>query len=115
MVVAELSLTAGEKVLLDRRRRGINQEDMAQALGIPRRKLMAIERGRVEPSTTPILEELEPYEACLILRRRAGMTLTDMSEKIRMSRWWICRMERGTVNYQPLVKYWENESGAAEA
>lgn len=101
-------LTAGETLLLARRRSGESQEKCAQRYGITRNSYGKLERDDETYTNIkiPVLNELTDAEKCLILRRRSGLTQDECAEKIGVTRFWFNRMEVGKVDVSSLVAYW---------
>jgi len=108
-------LTIGERLLVDRRRRGHTQADAARRWGISQSRYSRWEREL----DTPTLEEL-PYlwapakghqlrgnERCLLYRRRAGLTQLHIATELGRCKMWVRQMERGEVSFTELLDYWE--------
>lgn len=99
-------LSNGETLLIDRRRRGLNQADAAASHGIGR---AVYSRWELDLSRGPRvrLGRLRPHERCLLYRRRAGTTQGEVAEALEVSRYWINQMEVGRASCDPLLWYWE--------
>lgn len=101
-------LTAGETLLLARRRSGESQEKCADRYGLTRNAYGKFERDDETYTNIkiPELNELTDAEKCLILRRRSGLTQDECAEEIGITRFWFNRMEVGKVDASSLVAYW---------
>ena len=101
-------LTAGETLLLARRRSGESQEKCADGYGLTRNSYGKFERDEETHTNIkiPELNELTDAEKCLILRRRSGLTQDECAEKIGITRFWFNRMEVGKADASSLVAYW---------
>lgn len=103
-------LSAGETLIIDRRRRGESQADAAR-----RHRVSSYRYRRWEDDDDPDaprveLETIEEYEAFHVLRRRAGMLIEDLAAEIGCSRWWVTQMERGQAPCGRLKDYWRANS-----
>jgi len=101
----QLNLTNGERLLLDRRRRGENQEQAAKRLKTTRSWVWMAESGRTECKKIN-LGKVKLYELVYIARRRAKLTQQELGEKLGFSREWIKQMELGKIPADPLVNCW---------
>jgi transcriptional regulator with XRE-family HTH domain len=102
-------LTDGERLLIWRKRMGVNQRWAAQEFAVSYKIYSLIERDEL-----PILKRLqwvptslEAHERCLLYRRRAGYTQKRVAEELEMSRYWINKMENGRAPCDDLLWYWE--------
>lgn len=104
-------LTAGETLLIARRRSGESQEKWADRHGVTRNFYGRVERDEETCASMPIpeLDELTSAEKCLILRRRSGLTQEECAEKIGVTRFWFNQMEIGKVETPVLVEFWESK------
>lgn len=112
MAYGELQhLTRGERLLLDRRRRGERQKEAAARLGVSLSKYAAWETDRAKEGETgiPVVEirSIKAHERCLLYRRRAGFTQEKVARDMGICRWWLNQMEQGKVDCTDLVCYWE--------
>lgn len=98
-------VTAGEKLLIERRRAGQSQRDRAAVLEVT---LYRYRRWEADEERGPLVDvgALEPHETCHLRRRRAGISLEDMAEVLDVSRWWVCQMEYGRAGADRLVRHW---------
>jgi DNA-binding XRE family transcriptional regulator len=99
-------LTAGERLMLARRRRGENQTAAARRLGVPYSRYSLWERDELDGAPHEEVITIEPHEACLLHRRRAGVTQGYLAQELGCCRWWLNQMERGLVDNKSLVEYW---------
>ena len=100
-------LIASERLIIDRRRRGLTQEQAAQAWGFSEWHYRMLEAGKRERSCPRIrIGKLKPHEAAFTLRRREGLKRTELAVKVGVSCWWLTQMERGRVNPKRLIEFW---------
>lgn len=99
-------LTAGERLLIDRRRRGDTQVAAANRHGVSPFIYGQMERDVAEAPSINI-GQLKPHERCLLYRRRAGFTQARVAKDLKCCRWWLNQMERGQVPCDTLLWYWE--------
>jgi DNA-binding XRE family transcriptional regulator len=103
------ALTYGERLLLDRRRRGESQAAAAQRLGASYHIYSGAEldRWEIEGVQAPALGKLDAHERCVLYRRRAECTQAEVAKELGVCRWWLNQMERGLQPCQALLDYWE--------
>ena len=100
------TLTRGERVLIDRRRRGETQAQAAARYRVRRHVLSLWERDEKTPPLIAI-GRIECHERCLLYRRRSGFTQERIARDLKLSRWWVNKMERGLAPCDTLIWYWE--------
>lgn len=100
-------LTAGERVLIKRRRRNLSQAEAAQAENMSLHDWLQMEND--ESTGGPAIGPLAVHEQCFMLRRRAGLTAAAVAKTIGVSRYWLSRMERGTAPVDTLAAHWDIE------
>lgn len=103
-------LTAGEKLLIDRRRNGRTQADAARHYDVGRFRYGLWERDKQVGGVPNVIvrsARLDPWERCLIYRHRSGKTQEEIAKGLKMSRYWINKMERGEEPCDSLLWYWE--------
>lgn len=100
-------LTGGERLLLDRRRRGELQSVAAARRGVTRIVYGNMERDRLPVKKPPVITGLKPHERCLLYRRRVGHTQREVAMNMGLCTWWVNLMERGRQNCDKLLWYWE--------
>lgn len=102
-------LTAGELLLVDRRRRGETQRQAARRLGVSHSLYSLWERDLEQAHQPPIpkLDLLNSNERCLLYRRRSKVTQAKVAADLNVCRYWLNRMERGEVPCDALIGYWE--------
>ncbi len=106
-------LTAGERLLLERRRNGETQAQAARRHGVSRYCYRAWEDDSVSTGQPrPALRRLQPYEICYLLRRRNGQSLADFAADAGISPWWVTQMESGRAPLQRLQEYWQEAPSA---
>jgi len=102
-----MNLLDHEKLLIERRRRGLTQAEQADFDGVPVKQYCAAELGKIKPAwLRPIHLTPQPWEVCFILRRRSGKSRKQMARKLGVSTVWFTAMEKGHVNYERLTKFW---------
>jgi DNA-binding XRE family transcriptional regulator len=108
------SLTAAERLLVDRRRRDETQAEAALRYKVSQSRYSRWERGLDDPIETlgpgpvlPRVSPLKPHEKCLLYRRRVGVTQAKVAEDLNRCKMWVRQMERGEVDSTELVQYWE--------
>lgn len=100
-------LRAGERLIVDRRRRAESQQAAAERLGVTLYRYRLWEEGQLVPTCRrPALGALRPHESCYLLRRRAGLKLRDIADALGTSRWWVTQMESGRAPIDRLLAYW---------
>ncbi|HNQ98377.1 MAG TPA: hypothetical protein PKN52_00175 [Trueperaceae bacterium] len=100
-------LTRGERLLIDRRRRGEGQIAAARRLGLTHSMYGKMERDAVDWGMPVEIGELAAHERCLLYRRRAGFTQARVAEELEVCRFWVNQMEQGLVGCDTLLWYWE--------
>ncbi len=100
-------LTPSERLLVDRRRRGLTQTQASQAWGFSEWHYRMVEAGNRQSSCPRIrIGKLRPYESAFLMRRRLGWRRTELAKMIGVSSWWLTQMERGRVNPNRLLSFW---------
>lgn len=119
------NLTHGERLLLDRRRRGLSQASAARRLGVGLRRYRRLEGdeeqfdsikgtpGTLEARTRAQLRKClmlaEPItvgERCYIARRRAGVQRQALAWQLGVSRQWLTMMEQDRAPNGVLAAHW---------
>ena len=96
------NLTQGERLLLDRRRRGVSQSDAVE--GVDRktyRKWETDESHEDAPEIT--IHEIYPHEQLLLIRRRMGLNQTEMAERLGISLSWQKTLESGGITHAKTI------------
>ena len=110
-----LCLTAGERLLIDRRRERMTQREAASAWDVGRRQYRTWETDVVEDGDdvegAPMVDlgTIRGHEKCYIFRLRADIEQKDLAARIGISRWWLCLMEHGEVPAETLVNWWDRK------
>jgi len=101
-------LTTGERLLLDRRRRGVSQSNAVE--GVDRKIYRKWETDEVANDAPPIsIQEIYPHEQLLLLRRRMKLNQTEMAERLGISLSWQKTLESGGVTHSTtILKVLEN-------
>lgn len=99
-------LSPGERLKIYRRRKGLNQDAMADSLGLSLYAYRRVEEESDLCDFVPPLGHLSQREQCYIARLRRGWTLAQAAEKIPCSRWWLRKMERGDAPINKLWNFW---------
>lgn len=107
-------LTRGQRLLVDRRRRGETQRVAAARHEV---SLYSYRRWELDAedsdAPTVAIGSLKPHERCHLLRIRRGTSVQDLAADLGVSRWWLIQMEQGKVDATRLVVYWKT-SGALQ-
>lgn len=106
------ALTAGEALLMQRRRRDQDQFAAAKRCGVARATYQQWEMDLVAAPEHHVARAreavgaLRDYEACMLLRRRFGLSAFEMGKLVGLSRQWVSTMERGSAPADTLIEYW---------
>ena len=107
MLVKTRDLTAGERLLIARRRiRRKTQAKAAAEHGVHFAKYAAWEKDQGDDIPSVKVGRLEEHEQCFILRRREDLTQDALAEALGCSVNWLCMMERGDAPVARLLAYW---------
>ena len=100
-------LTAGERVVITRRRKRLSQRDFCALYDLSMRQLVACELDRLQvPRIRTFRGFLSPIEECYILRRRSGKSREECAADMGISPYWYSQMERGSAPCDRLLTYW---------
>ncbi len=91
-------LTAGERLMIDRRRRGETQAAAAKRHNVSRGHYASWELGRQDPPSVALRPALRLGEWCLVRRHRLGLTQAQLGERVGLCRLTIKRMERCEID-----------------
>lgn len=106
-MVAIVTPTRGESLLLHRRRKGMSQADAAREYGVSPDRYRDWEKDRrLRDQPRRHLGQLKPHEVCLLLRRRAGKTQREVAADLGCTRLWLVQMENGSAPVDRLREYW---------
>lgn len=105
-MATELKLTRGEALLVERRRRGLNQVLAAADWKVHPDKYREWEADRREDVPEVNVGELKPHEVCYLKRRRSGKTQREIAAALGVTRLWVITMEDGKAPVDRLVEYW---------
>lgn len=113
-------LTYGERLLLQRRRRGQSQRQAASAYGVTRYRYRAWELDDNGKETGPLpprapLGRMHPHEACFILRRRKGLSVERLARRLRVTPEWLTQMEHGAAPVDRLARFWSSRGRSRAA
>lgn len=95
------TLTDGERLLVDRRRKGKSQGEVCIDLGIKQCTYASYEKDEermfrhAPPLDIPTVEPVDPHEHVMILRTRLGLTLAQASVIVGTSRATYVQIEGG--------------------
>lgn len=107
MADAPTKLTNGERLAIDRRRRGERQRAAAQRHEVALSRYSRWERD-MDPTAPKVrVGTLKPHERCYLYRRRTGKTQMEVAKDLGVCRYWLNRMELGEVDCTDLACYWE--------
>jgi len=100
----------GERLLIDRLRRGESQVQAAKRLGYGKsRKIYQLMEADVRPCGIKVnIGSLKPHERARLMRRRVGKTQAEVAAELGVSRYWFNQMENGAVDCTTLLWYWES-------
>jgi DNA-binding Xre family transcriptional regulator len=100
-------LNPSERLLIDRRRRGLTQTQASQAWGFTEWHFRMLEAGNRQSVCPRVrIGKLKPHESAFLMRRRKGIKRTELAKMIGISCWWLTQMERGQVNSKRLIEFW---------
>jgi DNA-binding XRE family transcriptional regulator len=101
-------LTLGEKLKIDRRRRGESQKEAAKRWEVTLYRYRQIETDEISkhPGIRPALRVIRPHERCYILRMREDVSVAVMAKRLGVSEWWFIQMEHGREDAGKLVEHW---------
>jgi len=101
-------LTAGERLVVARRRDDMTQARAADLAGVNRMRYSRWESDVYADQPHVVLGPLALHEQLYILRRRAGISRNEIADEIGCSRSWVTDMEWGRGTTQRLVDYWRD-------
>lgn len=100
-------MTYAERLVLHRRRLGMNQDEYAAMQGVGWRDVMDAEHGRKNLGPVALVPSKPlPHEWCFLQRRRRGLRQSEVAVLVGCSRPWLNRMEKGLEDCEKLVGYW---------
>ena len=103
-------MTYAERLVLHRRRLGMNQDEYAARLGVGWRDVMDAEHGRKNLGPVALVPSTPlPHEWCFLQRRRRGLRQSEVAVLVGCSRPWLNRMEKGLEDCEKLVGYWRRQ------
>ena len=104
------TLTDGERLLLERKRRHQTQSEAAARYSVSPKLYGLWERDQREVPFTfrKKVFKMVQYERCLIRRRREDLTQAAVAKEMGCSRWWLNRMEQGQAPAGELAWYWSD-------
>lgn len=100
------SLSGGERLIIERRRRKETQATAAERYGTTPFNYGRWERDKASGPQPPSFQ-LTGAEQCLLYRRRLGWSQATVASAMGLSRTWINQMELGLVSCKDLLEYWE--------
>lgn len=110
----KIVLNLAEKLLLWRRRVGINQAEAGKYFGISSFMYHKIEYGKheipeiIKESLSKIRIQLTSPERCFIYRKRCHKKQREIAKEMGCSRLWLRMMETGKAPCDELLGYWES-------
>ena len=108
----KMKVSPGEKMLIDRRRRGENQADTAKRLDTNLTYYALEELDKYDDDPVMTTMRLKGHERCILHRRRSGKPQSEIAEVLGVARYSVNLMEHGTLSARMLVDYWENNGDA---
>lgn len=108
--IKKLALTPGENLLLWRRRLNWNQSTAAKYFNCSlfTYKMAEYDKAKNFKYGKANLDELHPWERCLIYRKRSRLSQPTIAKKIGIGRYWLRLQEKGTVPCARLLEFWEH-------
>lgn len=101
------SLTKGELLFLERRKRNETQAQAAARYGTSLYIYGYWERDKpIRPYPKVKYRCREKEEIFIVIRRRAGMTQKQLAKKLKCSENWLRMMEKSQVDNKKLREYW---------
>lgn len=102
-----MNLTKGQRLRVDRQRRGETQRQAAKRLDVAHKRYRYWEWDEYTWDAPRVkLGRLAPHERCLLLRREAGLSQRELAEAIGVTRQYLNKMEAGKTSCRRLVEYW---------
>lgn len=108
-------LTAGEALLITRRRLNESQEIFAKRFNLSRNSYGRIERDLEtnDKVAIPEVSELTGKEKCLIIRKRKNLTQEECAKLSGVTRFWFNQIENGRVQNKDILEFWRVEDDDA--
>jgi DNA-binding XRE family transcriptional regulator len=105
----DTKLTPAEQMVITRRRFGLSQQCMADALNTSLYRIQQVESGNCAPPSDfkPDSDPLSGAERAFIMRRRSGKTQSFVAKDLGICRYWVNLMELGKKPCDELLWYWE--------
>lgn len=104
-------LTKGERLFLNRRRKGLTWYQAAEFWKVPGKRYRLWESDAVDNAPSVNVPNLEPREECIIQRRRFKITQERLGKELNLSRAWINAMENESADPARLVFFWTRLKG----
>ena len=104
----DIRVTRGEKLLIERKRRGEKQIEAARRYETNLSYYCQWETDKSEENPRKSKMRLYGHERCALYRRRAGLMQKELAKKVGLSRYGVNLMENGRLRCRVLVEYWEN-------
>jgi len=103
-----LKITAGERLLLWRKRKRWTQLRAAKHYGVGADIFRAWETGERAEDVPKVsdLGRISEVEKYILFRTRAGLTQKQLADRIKCSRVWVVMMETGRVPLDRARNYW---------
>lgn len=108
-------LTRGERLLINRRRKGQTWYQAAEARNIPGKRYRLQEADKVPNAPFVPANHLTKLEKCFLQRRRWKITQKALGEDLNLSRAWVNQMENGSADPARLIYYWQSLNGEKPA
>jgi len=105
----KMKLTDGEKILLIRKRKELNQSEFGSSYGLNQNMVSMIERDKLSfPGPVPDTDVKHDGEYCRILRQRLNIFLESMCEILNVSKPTLIKMEKTGENCKEYLEILEN-------
>lgn len=110
-----LKISKGEKLFLDRRKKGLTQPKMALALGIDYYRYRELEqKGHLDDTVKDITQNVCRGDYCTVMRRRLGLSQEEIAERLGTTRYIVNRMEMSRVTNTELYNLIRNLAKEAQ-
>ena len=105
MLLKVSELSRGQKLWLERRRKGQTQKQAAKRHKV---KLPVYREWEADKEKGPVVKvgKLADHEQCVLKRRTEELTAASVAEDLGCCRYWLHRMEKGEVPATKLLEYW---------
>lgn len=103
-----MEVTPGEKLIIERRRRGESQAEAARRLGTNETYVFLMESKKYNDGMVTVSVPVKDHERCFLYRRRSGKTTREVCKALGIDYNVLALMEKGKMPAHTLAEYWEN-------